>query len=73
MVTAQDQDFYNLYRLLGCSSSVFREIFHGFSPQDIKWMEKNYRANERQLKIAHRAWWEKWKCEKITDVSPCCG
>lgn len=73
MVTWKDQDFYNTYRLLGCRHSGFREIFPNHSPEEIKQLERNYRENEKELKISFKAWWKTWKCEPVRDVSPCCG
>ena len=73
MVTKEDHDFYNTHRLVGGKHSRFGEIFENYSSQEIREMKKCYRENEKELKIAHKAWWKKWKWEKITDVSGCCG
>ena len=59
MINSQDQDFYNMYRLLGCGHSEFREIFQNYLPQvnyslqEIRWLAKTYREKEKELKIAH--------------------
>ncbi|MCK5059699.1 MAG: hypothetical protein KAR00_00955 [Candidatus Pacebacteria bacterium] len=76
MVNATDQDFYNTYRLMGGRRAGFGEIFRGYSPEDIKELKRNYRKNEKELKIAHKKSWDMWKCEKIyvpSEIIHCCG
>lgn len=76
MVNGEDRDFYNTYRLLGGGFAQFGEIFHGYSPQEVRHLEQGYRQDEEHLKIVHKTWWESRQPEeahRIREVVSCSG
>ena len=64
------QEQYTIYRLAGGKSRHFRKDYYPFlSRDDLRKLENEWKRVEKVEKKHHK----EWECEKIQDVSPCCG